>query len=169
MGRRPARRYSAHYNFPLNIQKKGSILLEVMLAVFILSIAMVTIIGNFIQSSALASETAYHLRLSTLLHTKLEQLSKQDMIYEQMREGYFPEPYENCSYRIHIIEEERRYSHSDFPVMDLPNVHPMYRIEISIFIPVGNRTYEYNTHTYFNHIDFLAQPPYILRFRLDDN
>lgn len=137
------------------------------MAVFILSIAMVTIIGNFIQSTALASETGYQLRLSILLHSQMDQLFTRDVIYEETTEGNFPEPYETSSYRVQIVEEERRYSHSSFPV-NLPDLIPLYRINVTISIPVGNRVYEFQTHTYYNHLEFLDSRRGVLRFRLDE-
>ncbi len=168
MARTRRRRSFSHNNISIRSFGRGSILLEVLLAVLILSIAMVTIIGNFVQSSALASETGYHLRLSMLLETKLEEFFSQDVIYEKTERGNFPEPYENCSYEVRIIEEDRRYRHNEFPG-DLPELLPMYRIELKISVPVGNRTYDFETHTYYNHLDFQDQPPYMLRFRLDED
>lgn len=82
--------------------KSGFTLLEMMVAVAIIAIAMVTLMGSQSQSISTATISRFNVTASLLARQKLTELEIGEFDALGPGEGQFDEPYENYSWRVEV-------------------------------------------------------------------
>lgn len=141
----------------INHDQRGFLLVETMVAIFLISVALVAVAGVFAQATRSNLQAGEYTVATNLAQEKLEQLKSKDNLFWQSHDGHFSSPAEPIV--INRKTYQRAYSFSILPEQgqanssDLPTVAHLAQVAVRVTVQDSPTEVTLNTYVLIDQSD----------------